>query len=317
MITEQASSSFSLRDLLGQKTASQYLENYSKHQDKIPPLLIFYGPSGVGKWFAAERFARTILCLNQNSCGSCISCRTFMKNTHPDFILFPEGEKIAIGESKDPKEFTIRWLQNQRIIYPPSISPRRVVLIPDANKINGEAETSMLKTLEEAPHHTRFIFIVEDIHSLKSTIISRAILIPFGYLSSKTLNQINSEQNIILHDQQAGSFDYHFLDPIVWAEYKDIVQNKIFDSRQLLDLELWIREHKVKHPEWPDEFDYTKFLELITSIMIHEYRKNMDKDYSESIIAVFEFKEMLHRQFNGMENFILSQLFSKLCSLNK
>ena len=37
----------------------------------------FYGPSSVGKWALAERFARHILCLNGTACDICPSCKSF------------------------------------------------------------------------------------------------------------------------------------------------------------------------------------------------------------------------------------------------
>lgn len=315
MQTELIDSTFSLQDVMGQPIALRYLNNYTKTREKIPPLLIFYGPSGVGKQFTADRFIKTVLCKDGTSCGHCPSCHQFMKLTHPDFIAFPEGERIPIGKEKDPEEYTIRWLQSQRIVYPPMLSMYRFVLVPDATKINSEAETALLKTLEEAPSHTRFIFLVEDIRSLKSTITSRGVLIPFQYLPKDTIQKIANEQNIYLHEFQGGTLDMNFLESDVWDEYSSRVKNGIFDSILLIQMESWLKEHKTKHPQWKIEFEYKKFLEIISSLMIFEYSRNQTKDWTESILAIYEFKEFLHRDINGMENFIISRLFGKLTQI--
>lgn len=312
MLTEIEEYKFSLEDVKGQPIALRYLTNYSKNPNKLPPLLIFYGPSGVGKHFTAERFIKTILCQAKTACGICNSCIQFQKLTHPDYIAFPEGERIAIGDEKDAKEYTVRWLQSQRIVYSPMLSNVRFVMIPDATKINSEAETAFLKTLEEAPHHTRFIFLVEDIKSLKATITSRAVLIPFTYLPKDSILKIANEQNLYIHEFQGGSFDMNFMELETWEEYLNQVQNNLFDSILLLKLETWIKEHKTKHPEWKIDFDYKKFLEIITALMIFEYSKNQSKDWSQSILALYEFKEDLHLEINGMENFIISRLFGRL-----
>jgi DNA polymerase III subunit gamma/tau len=315
MISDITPISFQLDDVMGQPIALRYLRNYTKNRDKIPPLLIFYGPSGVGKQFTADRFVKTVLCLEGTACGKCPSCNQFLKQTHPDYIEFPEGERIPIGEEKDPKEFSVRWLQTQRIVYSPMLSMYRIVLVPDATKINTEAETALLKTLEEAPRHTRFIFLVEDIRSLKSTITSRAVLVPFHYLPKETVQKIATEQDIYVHEYQGGSFQMNFIDPEVWELYTTQVKNSLFDSILIIQLESWIKEHKTKHPEWKVDFDYKRFLEMISSFMIFEYSKDQSKDWSEAIEAIYEFKEYLHKEINGMENFLISRLFGKLSLL--
>lgn len=301
--------------LLGQALALRYLKNYTIYKDKIPPLLIFHGPSGVGKMFAAELFSKSILCLNGDSCGICQSCKMFQKKVHPDFILFPENERIAIGEVKNPDVFTIRWLQSQRVIYRPSVSSKRIIVFPDATKINSEAETAMLKTLEETNDHTKFIYVVEDIHSLKSTIRSRAVEIPFNNLSKSVMQEISDRIGIYIPDFNSGSFDLGYLDLGAWNLFQEMVENSIFDSIQLLRLEIWIKGYKTNHPEWKEDFDFKKFLDTITSLMIYSYFKNQEKDYSLCIDALFEFKNILHKDINAMENFSVSKLFNKLCSL--
>jgi DNA polymerase-3 subunit gamma/tau len=315
MQSELVATKFSLEQVEGQPVAIRYLNNYAKNREKLPPLLIFHGPSGVGKNFAAERFIFQILCFKGTGCGQCQSCISFFKKSHPDFIAFPEGEKIAIGEEKDPKEFTVRWLQSQRIIYTPVFPSFRIIFIPDATKINGEAETALLKTLEESPPHTRFIFMADDIRRLKATITSRAVLVPFQYLPKVTLHKIAEQQNLYLHDFQGGSLDFNFMEPETWEEYITMVKNHSFDSILLLKLETWIKEHKTKHPDWKTEFDYKRFLELISSLMIYEYSVNQERDYKDAIESLFEYKEWLHKDINGMDSFLLSKLFSKLCHI--
>lgn len=306
---------FSIDELEGQPIALRYLKNYTRQPEKLPPLLVFHGPSGVGKNFAAERFIYSMLCFERTGCGACPSCRQFLKKSHPDFIAFPESERIAIGDEKDPKEFTIRWLHSQRIVYTPQLSEIRYVYFPDATKINHEAETALLKLLEDAPAHTRFLFLVEDIHSLKSTIRSRSVLIPFHYLPVATVHSIAQKQNIYLHEFQGGSLETNFMEPAVWESYRTMVENNLFDSILLLKLEAWVREHKTKHPEWNIDFDYRVFLEIVSSLMLYEYSRNNQRDNTEAMEAIFEFKKYLHYETNAMESFIISRLFSRLSHL--
>lgn len=51
---------------------------------------------------------------------------------------------------------------------------RRLVLVEDAHLLSEEAQNALLKTLEEPPADTQFIFTADSISNLKPTIASRA-----------------------------------------------------------------------------------------------------------------------------------------------
>lgn len=309
------SSPFSLDQVVGQPFALKYLKSFIQHPNKIPSLLIFHGPSGVGKFFTAERFIATILCHKGNGCGVCPSCKLFLKLSHPDYIAFPEGVNVPIGEEGNPSEYTIRWLQSKRVIYSPSLSSYRFVLFPDASRILPEAETAMLKTLEDAPSHTKFIFIVENPKFLKETILSRGVLIPFQYLSRDAIIQISKKQNIYIHEFQDGTMDLNFIEPELWSEYLEMVQNSYLDSILLLKFEQWIYEQKNQISKWKIDFDFIRFLDIISGLLIYAYYKEKPKGYEECIDALFEFKNMLHKEIPKMENFLISKLIFQLTSI--
>ncbi|MBK8397911.1 MAG: hypothetical protein IPL26_22065 [Leptospiraceae bacterium] len=302
---------FSIEEIQGQSTALQYIQHYVKYPHKIPPLLVFYGPSSTGKWALAERFARHILCLHGSACDICQSCKTFFANQHPDYIVFPVNQRIAIGDDKDPPEFTVRWLQNRRLNYRPHLSKYRVILFPDASLINNEAESALLKSLEEPPDHSRFIFIVDDLNKLKQTIISRAICIPFHYLNKQVLQNLSSELELFREDFFGGSLIPYEIPSEVITLTREMVAKNLYDSILLLQLENWIREYKDEHPEWTEDFNYTEFLELVSTIMIYELSKENIETHSAKIEILYEFKLQLHKNIPGLEQFLLSQLFHK------
>ena len=113
-----------------------------------------------------------------------------MKGVHPDFIQFPRRKNIAIGKEKDPEDFTIRWLLSSRIPYKPHTSDYRVVLFPEANRINNEAETTLLKTLEEPPAHVVFILATTETHKIPETVLSRCEVYTFKKPSQETLKKL-------------------------------------------------------------------------------------------------------------------------------
>jgi DNA polymerase-3 subunit gamma/tau len=302
---------FSIEEIQGQETALQYIRHYVKAPHMIPPLLVFYGPSSVGKWALAERFSRHVLCLHGTGCGLCQSCKSFINNQHPDYIVFPANQRIAIGDDKDPAEFTVRWLQNRRLNYRPHLSKYRIILFPDASLINNEAESALLKSLEEPPAHSRFIFIVDDLTKLKQTIISRAICIPFSYLNKQVLQSLSSDLELFREDFFGGSLIPYDIPSEVITLTREMVSKNLRDSILLLQLENWIREYKDDHPEWTEDFDYTEFLELVSTIMIYEFCKENIEDNATQIEMLYDFKRQLHKNIPGLEHFLLSELFHK------
>jgi len=302
---------FSIEEIQGQDTALQYIQHYVKSPHKIPPLLVFYGPSSVGKWALAERFSRHVLCLNGTACDICQSCKSFIANQHPDYIVFPANQRIAIGDDKDPAEFTVRWLQNRRLNYRPHLSKYRIILFPDASLINNEAESALLKSLEEPPPHSRFIFIVDDLNKLKQTIISRAICIPFHYLNKQVLQNLSADLELYREDFFGGSLIPYEIPSEVITLTREMISKNLNDSILLLQLENWIREYKDDHPEWTEDFNYTEFLELVSTIMIYEFSKEGLEENIPKIEYLYHFKLQLHKNIPGLENFLLSELFHK------
>jgi DNA polymerase-3 subunit gamma/tau len=302
---------FRIDEIQGQDVALEYIRNYLKSPTMIPPLLVFHGPEGTGKWSLAERFSYQILCLKGNGCGHCESCKLFFLNQHPDYVVFPSDSRIAIGEDKDPSEFTIRWLLSKRIPYRPHTSSYRIVLFPDASLINTEAETAMLKTLEEPPSHTRFIFLVDDLLKIKQTVVSRGVCIPFFYLSKKNIQRIAQEKELFAPEYFGGSLNPTFAPPQVIELISKKVEESIGSPMAILQLEFWVKSYKDSHPEWEEDFNYHEFLELVCLLIIYHYSQKFPSRI-QNIEYLYEFKEKLHYNIAGLDHFLLSQLFHRL-----
>ena len=309
---------FSIHSVVGQEIALQFIERYIENSELIPPLLIFHGPSGVGKWTLAERFVYQVLCKNGNGCSACDSCRLFLTNQHPDFIQFPEGEKVLIGKEDDKKldEYTVRWLLAKRIPYVPHISKYRVILIPEAGLFTDEAESALLKTLEEPPHHTRFIFLTDDLLKLKQTIISRAVCIPFQYLSQDSISKIlSSNPNLSVEKYYGGSMSPLKVPPTVLQLIETKTKDAIQDTISLIEFEGWVKNYKESHTDWESDFNYYDFVEAVLIILIYTYSSSdLPKKYNY-LEEIFQAKQLMRRDIVNLENFILSKLFCSLVSI--
>ncbi|PJZ50559.1 hypothetical protein [Leptospira saintgironsiae] len=313
------SSAFGIEEIQGQERALVFLKKYSSQPDLLPPLLIFHGPEGTGKESAVERFIRHVLCLEGTSCGHCVSCRAFMHHSHPDIVWFPleKNKQIAIGKEDNPEEFTIRWLIRTRLYYRPHLSKTRFIIIPDASLIGNEAETALLKSLEEAPFFTRFIFIVNDLEQLKETIVSRAVCIPFGYLPQQVIKELHNKNSIPYFPAKGGSMVSFDCPPAVLEQISQRINGNLRQPLDYLRLEEWILEFKEEHSDWKEDFSFKDFLDLIGLLLLQEFSKSDFDSNLPSMEAIFRFKEKLHERIHGQENIALSLLIHELSLLEQ
>ncbi|MDH5719345.1 MAG: hypothetical protein OEZ13_01870 [Spirochaetia bacterium] len=99
------------------------------------------------------------------------------ENLHPDFYYF-SSRQIKIGDSKKPEYGTVRHLLNHFLSYGSNKSKKKIVYFEDASYILNEAESALLKSLEEPPENTVFFLSTSDSGFLKETIVSRTVMLP-------------------------------------------------------------------------------------------------------------------------------------------
>lgn len=190
----------------------KYFENGIKDENKnISHCLLFWGPDIKSQCELALEVARLLNCKkNGNSDCNCINCRWIREQSHPavkiytrlDFKESPSSSSDD-GESKGKKNINID--QAKAIINELSISSdyHRVYIFCDRdedgnllplNQINFPEATSnaLLKTFEEPPQNTTFIFLTKDKTDIISTVVSRA---QSFFVAGKTFE--NSDYNLV------------------------------------------------------------------------------------------------------------------------
>lgn len=309
-----------LGQLQGQKQASRLLNQYLAKG--APPLLILSGPEGTGKWSSAEAFVRQYFCKAGTGCGQCIPCRKLERGDHPDFIQFPE-DRIPVGDQENPEPFTVRWLIQKRIRYTPFEADSRFILIPRGDLIQHEAETALLKVMEEPPDHTRFIILVRDPGELKETILSRGAIIPFAYLPQSVIERIAGMFEKDQRELMGGSLHLApFLSTELYKEMRDRILQALDHPLDMLKLEKWITSGEKtgfrdlvtdERGEPMIEMGYLEILDTFALVFLHFAKDHPAK--FEIRKALILLQKRLRMERSGLHPFLISATFHKLTSI--
>ncbi len=153
-------------------------------RDAMPPAVLMAGPAGVGKRRTAMAVAQAMNCLQPRSsaeferdaCGECTACKRIARGVHPDVILVQPGDSgsIKIDQLRDVID---------RSHYRPFEGKRRVVIMDEADAAGADAQSALLKTLEEPPSASVFILVSSMPDALLPTVLSRCPRLRFGPLT--------------------------------------------------------------------------------------------------------------------------------------
>ncbi len=152
---------------------------------------IFEGAKGVGRLSMAKAFAMRLLCECPNGdepCGMCKACSRVASQNHPDLQIVTNQLYDPSKKSTDILVDTVRNMKKDIYIKPYS-SDRKVYIVPNADTMNGFAQNSLLKVLEEPPEYCTIILLAENSNSFLPTILSRAPILKFFPLSETEVRE--------------------------------------------------------------------------------------------------------------------------------
>ncbi len=163
------------------------------------------GPAGVGKRLTAVAAAQAINCLQPQSsseferdaCGECASCRRIARGVHPDVIIVEPGDtgSIKIEQLRDVID---------RSQYRPFEGRRRIVIIDEADAATAEAQSALLKTLEEPPSASTFVLVSSLPDALLPTVRSRCPRLRFGPLTPADVAQRVDARSRLFRGRRPG-----------------------------------------------------------------------------------------------------------------
>ncbi len=123
--------------------------------------------------------AQSLVCSGENPpCGQCRDCRKAAAGIHPDVIpveRFMEEKDVGGVIKIEP----IRALRADAFVLP-NEAAHKVYLIDRAENLNPNAQSVLLKLLEEGPSYAAFLLLTDRPGALLETIRSRCALIHAG-----------------------------------------------------------------------------------------------------------------------------------------
>lgn len=220
-------------EVIGHKELKNKLASGINH-GRISHAQLFLGPDGSGHLPLAMAYAQYLLCENptgNDSCGQCPSCQKASKLVHPDLhFSYPVITKKT-GEKPKSTDFITEWrsIVNEKKGYfdihqwlqhiqaenkQGNISVNECheiirkfglkayegkykILIMWLPEFLREAGNVLLKSIEEPPENTIFLFVASDQDKLLNTILSRVQMtrIP-GLKSDEIANALVSKESI-------------------------------------------------------------------------------------------------------------------------
>lgn len=161
-----------------------FLINYFK-KGTIAPCILFWGNDFEAQYELALEIARISNCKKDASPDcDCLNCNWIRQNAHPAVLTYSKiDNKPSDDESKTMFSISqARAIKNDLTL---TSEYHRVLIFCDRDKdgnpqglnptnFSTDAANALLKTFEEPPENTTFIFLTKDITDMISTVVSRS-----------------------------------------------------------------------------------------------------------------------------------------------
>ena len=166
----------------------------------VPHAVLVVGPDGVGKTTLALDLAAGLLCTAEVSirpCRSCRACRLVERGSHPDVHrLEPTGpgRQVVIG-GPGSRFRGVRDLISELALMPVE-GGWRVAIIEGAERMNEDAQSALLKTLEEPPAGVTIVLCADGEARLLPTVRSRCARVRLGLVGPRDIEEILGDQGL-------------------------------------------------------------------------------------------------------------------------
>lgn len=290
--------------VVGHEDLIRHMRN-SISMGKVSHSYIFSGEAGAGKKLLAGNFAAALQCEGPGTdpCLECDACKRAISKNHPD-IVYVTHEKPNIISVEDVRT------QIVNDIAPPYYGKYKIYIIPDAEKMNQQAQNAILKTIEEPPEYALFMLLTANIDLLLPTIQSRCVRLDVRPVRDDQVKQ-HLMENLHVADYQA-EVDASFAQGNIGkaeaaaksAEFETITGNAVQILKKAQDMEMQELIQMVKDLSSQKDsiYDYLNLFQLwFRDVLMFKATREIDNLVFKQEIN--EIKEQAkNRSYEGIEN---------------
>jgi DNA polymerase-3 subunit gamma/tau len=153
-------------DVVGQSHVTVTLAN-ALRSERLSHAILLAGPRGVGKTSIARILARSLNCdegPTEKPCGRCPPCVEIANSTSLDVQEIDAASHTGVDNVRELRD---------SIRYAAAPGKHRIFIIDEVHMLSTPAFNALLKTLEEPPPRSLFIFATTDPQKIPITVLSR------------------------------------------------------------------------------------------------------------------------------------------------
>jgi len=222
--------------------------------NRVAHAYLFAGPRGVGKTTTARILAKSLNCSTGPTikpCQVCSVCKEITNSSSLDVLEIDGASNRGIDQVRELRE-NVKFL--------PTSCPYKIYIIDEVHMLTQEAFNALLKTLEEPPHHVKFIFATTAPQKVPATILSRCQRFDFRKATIeeivKRLEWICDKEKIVISEESLFAIGKR-------------ADGSIRDAESMLDQ---LRVYKSDRIELKD---VEELLGMISAQLFFEYTENL------------------------------------------